>query len=408
MKLVMDNQLKNVKTHARLLSKGMWYNWRMTLLGTLKEGLFKTGEGMIKDEEILDHQQALLDTVLPKLIQKAGALQTQEADLQASAEELANCDPEELSNARQELISVDAEVEGKKRLIADLRKQLQGKEAELESGVEKKQVWLEETRDAEKTREECRGWTSTEISPLKGKTISNIYMNHQTDLSAGKVDEIEKQHGWTITGVSGTTTSMTYRKDIELVFDAASFLPNHAKTTATQPLNSRLDLWYIGANRDLDPQPLTPEKEFFLQSIRDHIRGLPQAQTQVKDLLSAVSSSWNKACAVVNDIRLLRVGCPTDISKTSDDSILVKSTLLINALMTKVEIAFHLRSQSGENGIFVEVSHSAKVVYGERFNEPKMGAFLLDRCGRVVEEGGMRWGEAVEELGEKLLARGRK
>jgi kinetochore protein Spc7/SPC105 len=205
---------------------------------------------------------------------------------------------------------------------------------------------------------------------------------------------------------------MTYQKDIELVFDAASFLPSHTKTTATQPVNSRLDLWYIGANRELDPQPLTEEKEFFLQSIRDHIRGLPQAQTQVKDLLSAVSISWNKAFAVVSDIRLLRVGCPTEITKTSDDSILIKSMLLISPLTTKVEIAFHLRSQSGENGIDVEISPSAAVIYGERFNEPKMGEFLLNRCGDVVEEKGRAtkegWGDAVAELGEKLLARGRK
>lgn len=213
MKLVMDNQLKNVKTHARLLSKGMWYDWRMTLLGTLKEGLFKTGEGMIKDEEILDHQQALLDTVLPKLIQKAEALQTQEADLQAAAEELANCDPEELSNARQELISVDAEVEEKKRLIADLRKQLQGKEAELESGAEKKQAWLEEIREAEKIREECRGWTSTEISALKCKALpptslalklttprqsrrnrKRARLDHNRRLRHHNLDDIQKGH----------------------------------------------------------------------------------------------------------------------------------------------------------------------------------------------------------------------
>ncbi|TVY89159.1 Kinetochore protein, partial [Lachnellula willkommii] len=354
MKLVMDNQLKNVKTHARLLSKGMWYDWRMTLLGTLKEGLFKTGEGMIKDEEILDHQQALLDTVLPKLIQKAEALQTQEADLQAAAEELANCDPEELSNARQELISVDAEVEEKKRLIADLRKQLQGKEAEIESGVEKKQAWLEEIREAEKIREECRGWTSTEISALKGK-----------------VEAIEKEHGWTITGVSGTTTSMTYKKDIELVFDAASFLPSHTKSTATQPSNSRIDLWYIGNNRSLDPQPLTPTKDFFLQSIRDYIRGLPQSRTSVKTLLSAVSNSWNMALAVTSDIRLLRVSCPTEIEKTSDDTIVVKSTLLIPALTTKVEIQIGMRNGAGEQGVEVAVTYAARVVYGERFNEPK-------------------------------------
>ena len=192
MKLVMDNQLKNVKTHARLLSKGMWYDWRMTLLGTLKEGLFKAGEGMIKDEEMLDHQQALLDTVLPKLVQKAEALQTEEADLQVAAEELANCDPEELSNARQELISIDAEVEEKKRLIADLRKQLQGKEAELESGAEKKQIWLEEIREAEKIREECRGWTSTEISALNSKIHLHFTWTSKITSSQEKSTKLRK------------------------------------------------------------------------------------------------------------------------------------------------------------------------------------------------------------------------
>jgi kinetochore protein Spc7/SPC105 len=229
------------------------------------------------------------------------------------------------------------------------------------------------------------------------------------NLSTAKVDEIEREHGWTITGVSGTTTSMTYRKEIELVFDASSF---QSTSSAKQQSNSRIDLWYIAANRELDPLPLTEEKDFFLQNIRDHIRGLPQAQTPVKDLLHAVSIAWNKTNAVQDDIHLLNVSCPTEISKTSDNSILVKSTLLIGPLTTKVEIAFHLTCHSTEDGINVEVSPNATVVYGERFNEPKMKEFLLNRCGDEVEEKGrstrLSWGAAVAELGEKLLARGRK
>lgn len=224
------------------------------------------------------------------------------------------------------------------------------------------------------------------------------------------MDDIEREHGWAITGVSGTTTSMTYRKEIELVFDAGSF-----KTSGSpkqQQSNSRIDLWYIAANRELDPLPLTVEKDFLLQNIRDHIRGLPQAKTPVKDILHAVSSAWNKANAVQDDIRLLKISCPTTIAKTSDNSILVKSTVLIGPLESKVEVAFHLTCQSDDVGISVEVSPSAKVVYGERFNEPKMAEFLLNRCGDEVEEKGhttkMRWGNAVAELGQKLLARGRK
>lgn len=168
MKIIMDNQLKNVKTHARLLSKATWYDWRMTLLGTLKEGLFRTAEGMIQDEERLDEQQDLIEKALPQLFRQAEQLRREESDYQLAAEELANCDPEELNNARQRLIIVDADVVAKRQLLADLQRQLQGKEAEIESGKQIKMHCLEEIRAAEKVREECRGWTCTEISALKG------------------------------------------------------------------------------------------------------------------------------------------------------------------------------------------------------------------------------------------------
>lgn len=167
-KIVMDNQLKNVKTHARLLSKGLWYEWRMTLLATLRDGFFKMAEGMEKDEETLDQQQALLDSVLPQLVQRAEQLERQEIDLQYAAEELANCDQEELSEARQQLITVDADIEAKKQLISELRRQLQGKDAEIAAGTERKEVCLEDIRQAEKIRQECRGWSSNEINALKG------------------------------------------------------------------------------------------------------------------------------------------------------------------------------------------------------------------------------------------------
>ncbi|KAG0645464.1 NMS complex subunit spc7 [Hyphodiscus hymeniophilus] len=392
-KVVMDNQLKNVKTHARLRSKSMWYEWRLTLLETLRDGFFKTADGMEMDEDALAQQQTLLDSVLPRLVRQLAQLEREEIDLQSSAEELANCDQAELSEARQQLITYDADIEAKKLLIVELSRQLQGKEAEFSTGVERKEACLEDIRNAEKIREECRGWTSNEISALKAK-----------------VDDIEKEHGWTVTGVSGTTISMTYRKEIELVFDASSFQSNNS--TAQQASSSRIDLWYIAGKRELCPLPLTQEKEFFLQSIRDHIRGLPQARTQVKDLLDTVSKGWNKANVVGDNIRLLKTSNPTDITKTSDNSVLVTSMLLIASLTTKVQISFHLTSHSGKDGISVEALPNATVIYGERFNEPKMREFLLNRCGNTVTEraalSNASWGAAVAELGDKLLARGRK
>ncbi|KAL3418581.1 Spc7 kinetochore protein [Phlyctema vagabunda] len=393
-KIIMDNQLKNVKTNSRLVSKSMWYEWRMKLLRTvLDDGLLKMAREMTEDGRVLDHQQSLLDSVLPQLVEKADALAAEEAELLTSAEELARCDPEDLSDARHRLISVDADVAAKEQRIAELQKQLQGKEAEIASCTERKQNCVAEIHEAERIREECRGWTSNEVATLKAK-----------------VNQIEEKHGWTITGVSGTFTSMSYRKDIELVFDASAFL-SQADTTA-QPTSSRIDLWYIGSNKTLAPRPKTDEVNFFTSSILDHVRGLDQSQISAKTLLDTVSEAWRKANAIFNEIRMHSLTCPSKISKTSDTSILIKSNLLIVPLATKVDICMELVSHSTKSGLEFEIRPSAKVVYGERFNEPKMAEYLLNRVGDRVEitrkEDEVSWADAVSELAERLLARGRK
>ena len=164
----MDSQLKNVKTHARLLSKDMWYEWRLTLLATLRDGFFKMAEGMEIDGEMLGQQQSLLDSILPQLIHRMEQLEREESDLQSAAEELANCDQAELNEARQCLIKVNADIEAKKESIAELRRQLQGKELEISEGAKRREACIEDVREAEKIREECRGWSSNEISALEG------------------------------------------------------------------------------------------------------------------------------------------------------------------------------------------------------------------------------------------------
>lgn len=205
---------------------------------------------------------------------------------------------------------------------------------------------------------------------------------------------------------------MTYRKEIELVFDASAFLPSVPKASSGQPANSRIDLWYIAANRQQNPLPLTQEKEFFLQSIRDYVRSLSQSRTHVKQLLRAVSTGWDKANAAADNIRMLNIICPTEIAKTSDNSIVVRSSLLIAPLQTRVALKFDMMSASGKDGVDVTVQPGATVLYGEKFNEPVMKNFLVDRIGNCIERKGMKtkvpWVSAVSELGDKLLARGRK
>lgn len=384
-KLLMDNQFKNVKTHARLQSKAMWYEWRMKLQEGLREGLFKTAEGMVADEKLLDQQQKLLSSVLPALLKQAEALDRECQNLEAVATELKDCDPEELESARAELVAVDEEMEAKAHEIAQLREQLQATEHSVGQLVEQKQQCNADIKEAEKIREDCRGWSSTEISALKSK-----------------VDAIEKQHGWAITGIAGASVSMTYRKEIELVFDMASFKSGQQ--------TSRIDLWYIAANRENKPLPSTTEKEFCLQCIRDHIRSLPRAKTNVSRILSLVSAAWDRTNELANQVYQLNLTFPTAVKRTSDSSISIKSSLLLVPLQTKVEVVLGVQSAVGVDGLKFNVSSQAAVVYGEQFNAGKMVEFLSSRIGDHVksEKQTGDWCHVISELHSKLLARGRK
>lgn len=386
-KALMDNQFKNVKTHAKLLSKAGWYEWRTKLQEGLREGLIRTAEGMAADERSLDKQQKLLSSILPALTKQFESLSRECENLDAVATELEDCDPAELDSARADIVEVENDLEAKTQELAQLREQLQETEQNIERLAEQKRNCQADIKEAEKVREECRGWSSSEISALKVK-----------------VDALEKQHGWAITGVQGTGVSMTYRREIELVFDAASF-------KAGQP-NSRIDLWYVAAMRDQNPLPATPEREFCLQCIRDHVRAFDQSATKVSRMLKVVSMAWDRAKVLANEVDQLNFTFPTSVVRTSDSSIAVRSSLLLAPLQTKVEVVMGIQSSAGSKGLEFLVSSQASVVYGEQFNAGKMAEFLSSRVGDHVlirsEKESDLWCDVVSDLHSKLLARGKK
>lgn len=164
----MDNQFKNVKTHARLLSKAMWYEWRMKLLDGLKDGLLRVGEGMDDDDKLFSQQEHILESVLPRLVQEHDRLEVDRQILQAQADELASCDQEELQDARENLIAVEKEVQTKQKLVEDLQRELRRQEDGFENAIERSQRCLEEIKEAEKIRQEYRGWSPSEVAALQG------------------------------------------------------------------------------------------------------------------------------------------------------------------------------------------------------------------------------------------------
>lgn len=193
---------------------------------------------------------------------------------------------------------------------------------------------------------------------------------------------------------------MSYKGEIELVFDIASFQPHQRK--------SRIDLWYIADHRDVNLVPKTTEKDFILQCIRDHLRALPQDDTRVSRMLDLVRAGWDKSRELSAQLDHVKLTFPTTVCRTSDASVAVTSSLLLVPLKTRVEVVLHLHRCASEDGIGVAVAPAANVVYGEPFNTTKMSEFLSTRISKAVGSSGEWWSDVMVELHSKLIARGRK
>lgn len=163
----MDNQFRSVKTHARLLSKGTWYEWRMKLLEGLKEGLNRHVEEMKGDDEFLTKREAELNNAVPGLVERNSSLKDEATSLQQLTDEMENCDQNELRGAREKLSGVESELEVKKRQLQEMQADIQDKTDTINTATELKEESTAQIREAERVKEECRGWDAREINELK-------------------------------------------------------------------------------------------------------------------------------------------------------------------------------------------------------------------------------------------------
>ena len=194
---------------------------------------------------------------------------------------------------------------------------------------------------------------------------------------------------------------MTYMREVELVFDIASFESGQPK--------ERLDLWYIGDDKyEGSSSPKTAEKEVFLQCIRDHIRGLPQGETPVSAMLRVVRDGWDKARLLSKQIQRINITFPTTTTRTSDSSVAITSSLMLVPLETRVEVTLNLCGQSGSDGVEFTIAPEAIVVYGEHLNVAKINKLLSTRMGKTVGATDEEWSTIVVDLQATLIPRGSK
>lgn len=170
---IMDNQFKNIKVHARGESKATWYEWRSKLFEGLKSGLVSIHEGLLQDDKFLGDQEELLHGTIPSLIAKHTLLQEEATNLQSQADELANCDQEELRSVRKSLIQREQDIVEKKRLLVELQAELESNKIAVVEAEERKIEVIAEIKEAERVTNENRGWTYEEVKLLKGESRYN-------------------------------------------------------------------------------------------------------------------------------------------------------------------------------------------------------------------------------------------
>jgi kinetochore protein Spc7/SPC105 len=393
-KVIMDNQFKNMKTNARLQSKAGWHGWRAQLLGELRKGLDQSVFEFRRDAEALLKQEAVLGQTLPMLESKHDDLAAQAQLLQQRADEEASIDREELEQTRERLVATDAELSEKQQLLAQLQAELEDTESRIEAVKERKTECLEEIKEAERVREEFRGWSGEEVSELKAK-----------------VDALEQEHGWSVVSASSVpyTLTLSYASDLELFLHPHSF----GTSNASQP-NTPISLSYIGGEQKrTNPKPrlLTTTKRFFLQLLRAHLLSIPQCQSTIASVLATIKSTWQTCLSVSEAIRLLNQSSPTNELILSDERMAIDVTMLLATLQTKVRVRFEIAAAASEDGaISTTVKTDVNVVYGEKYDQPKMGEFLQMWTGGKIagmEEMG-KWAEGVEDLRVRLIKRGKK
>ena len=223
---------------------------------------------------------------------------------------------------------------------------------------------------------------------------------------------LERDHGWTITLAVNDTLTMTFRGALQLSFRPGAFRTNDTEEDVAYSGNAPIRLTYIADSHEHYPQLLSTEKRFFLQFMRAQLQSLQQSQVLVKDLLHFISSSWQRACQVAEEARVLGVHFRTEPAILSDENMAINSSVLLRATKTKLNIAFEVGIQSKEGvlGLDVTIKSSARVVYGEPLNGKKMGDFLEQKLA-ARQNGlgeGTRWAQVVGELEERLIIRGRK
>ncbi len=371
-RLVMDNQFRNGKTNARLQSKEGWYTWRMQLVDGLKAGLEGIQAGMEADLELLIQQRESLDMIVPSLVEKHQSLQDELTTAQQTLVELENVDTDVLDQSRYELYTADEAHASKSALLESLRQQMSDKEEALASAEELKTEMHSQITEADRVRQEHRGWPVDDVLALKAK-----------------VDAIEKETGWRLAAAEedledpndfGVALSLLFENELRLFIYPAVYQTRPDSDRRRSGRRSRsvsgptapISLAFSPSTDDETlsaPVELSTEKRFFLQIIRSQLQAfsmMRKGSLPSRTLLSAVSNGWQLAHKVTQEIRLLNLAAGmTTASIVSDDRLCITTKLILSGSRIDVDFVLSVNLLNDGN-IAATTCVNAIGVYGDQ------------------------------------------
>lgn len=417
-KMVMDNQFRNGKVNARLRSKEGWYAWRNQLEDGLRSGLEAIREDMLHDEEVLHKQENLLQETLPDLESRFAGLQQEEDTLQRRLDELESEDHDALRQARQRLRDADTKLLRKQKILSELQEQMQEKEETMAAAAELKQEFLDQIAEAERVREECRGWDPRDVQNIKRRVEAIEAASGWKIVTVEEEDEDDESEGQS----HGPALTMRYKDQLRLFFYPAAFVPPPSdpegqarrKSRRSDPTVSAapISLTYVVPSSD-DSHPATTASSsslptgsrFLLQFLQSHVQTLasmPRGAVSPSQLLRTISSGWDLAAKLSEEARLLDMLCLGEVGIFGDEVLGLKGVVVLPERKGRVDVRMRTRVSVGEEG-GVEAAmqvEDIKVIYGG----DQVRAIVEGRRGKEMRDAVDRSLAASPPLGEGAMA----
>ncbi|KAH0610235.1 uncharacterized protein H6S33_011762 [Morchella sextelata] len=347
-KVIMDTQFKNVKTHARFLARGIWYKWRRQLMEGVKTALESNLHDMKGDEAALAAAQEAAEATLPALKARFEAAARTAARMEEARRRIENDDKEQLTQAQEGLKTVTQRIEEVKLRLAQRSKELAEVNTHIEAKGARKAALQSAIDEAERVKEQNRGWSEDEVAGW-----------------AARATALEKQYGWAVVGVQGAVVELSFLRQLRVLWDA------------TGARSATVEYMTAAVRKPSDPLPLeSTEREFFVGALNARLAGGAAGRT-LKGAVAEVDAFWRRCLGVAEEIERVRGWYPVVVVREAEGEgegrLLVAIKVLVAEVRSKVVIEVVVDADLG-------VSSAARVVYGG-VNGEAVGEFVGKMLG---------------------------